>query len=282
MNNCRLTGFAILFGGSLSCGDPVQPSDPLVTVGSVEILANQTWLPLQQSLQLSVVLTDSSGDTLELVPVTWISSHPDVASVDAHGLLVSLKAGLTRVSATAGAVSDTLVFSVDADGPASDAVWVCGDSFFPGVPPASRLAFDVEAGWGTLDVIEDLVVPMLVDRGASIIHRYQNFPLVRVMMDRDSIAAVRAAYFNATGRTGPFFLGVVNPDGALGSILIPFTGDSTAIMAEILRHGGQVVQIHSITPIIVAEVPDSAVPDVQAVAGVAGAIEYNWSWCFDF
>jgi hypothetical protein len=280
MNNYRGIGLATVFASSLSCGDPARPPDLPATVTSVEILATQTWLPLQQSLQLSVVLTDSSGDILQQVPVTWMSSHPDVAAVDAHGLLVGVKSGLTRVSATAGPVSDTLVFSVDADGPASGATWTCSDSFVPGVPPARRLAFEVEAtATVPLVSIEDLLVPMLVDRGADIIHRYQNFPLVRVMLDRDSIAGVRGAYFNATSRAGPLFRGVVNPDEARGSILILFTGDSTPITAEILRHGGQVIQILSITPIIIAEVPDSAVPYVQGVAGVVGAIEYDYSSC---
>ena len=278
-------GLATVCAGILSCGDPVRPSrDPVgppedsATVASVEIIANQSWLSLQQSLQLSVVMTDSSGDTLEQVPVTWMSSHPDVASVDTHGLLVGVKAGLTRVFATAGSVSDTVVFSVDADGPASGSIWICGDSFYPSVPTARRLAIEVEAP-PTLFSIED-IIPLLIDRGASIIHQYQNFPLVRVMLDRDSVAAVRAAYFTSTGRPGPFFRGVVNPDETQGRILIGYSGDVTPITAEVLRHGGQVISIHTITPFIVADVPDSAVPYLQGTAGVVGAIEYNWILCF--
>lgn len=277
MKRKRLIGLAILFAGGLSCGDPVRPDLP--AVASVEILADRTWLSLQQSLQLSAALTDHSGDTLRQVPVTWSSSHPHVAGVDAHGLLVGFRSGLTRVFATVGEVSDTLVFSVDADGPASEVTWTCPDSFIPGPPMARRLAFEVEATATVPFVsIDDFLTPLL-DRGASIIHQYQNFPRVRVMLDRDSVASLRAAYLQATARTGPFLRGVASPDELPGTIVILFTGDPAPITTEILRHGGLVVQILLMTPIIIAEVPDSAVPYVQAVAGVVGEVEYDYSSC---
>lgn len=279
MKQHRPIGLAIALGCGVSCADPVRP-DLTTTVASVEILAAQTWLSLQQSLQLSAALTDSAGDTLHQIPVTWSSSHPDVAAVDPHGLLVGFRSGLTRVFATVGAVSDTLVFSVDADGPASEATWTCPDSFIPRPPMARRLAFEVEAtGTVPLVSIDDFLAPLLVDRGASIIHQYQNFPRVRVMLDRDSIASLRAAYLQATARTGPFLRGVASPDESPGTIIILFTGDPVPITAEILRLGGQVKQILSITPIIIAEVPDFAVPYVQAVAGVVGEVEYDYSGC---
>ena len=58
-----------------------------------------------QSLQLDAQVYDSGGQAIPGAAVTWSSSHPEVATVDAAGLVIAVSNGTTRITATSGDAS---------------------------------------------------------------------------------------------------------------------------------------------------------------------------------
>jgi alpha-amylase len=54
---------------------------------------------------MGVTLKDAIGNTLTGRVVTWNSSNPAVASVDANGLVQALAAGQTQITATSEGIT---------------------------------------------------------------------------------------------------------------------------------------------------------------------------------
>ncbi len=85
----------------------------------VEIPAQLQILPPQASLtgagqtaQLRAVVKDDAGNVIQSMPVIWISSNPNVASVDTRGMVHSMGGGTATVSARTGALSSTALVTV--------------------------------------------------------------------------------------------------------------------------------------------------------------------------
>src|SRR5436190_1896339 len=51
-------------------------------------------------VQATAILRDAAGNTLTGRPITWTSSNPQVATIDASGLVTTISRGATVVSAT--------------------------------------------------------------------------------------------------------------------------------------------------------------------------------------
>jgi hypothetical protein len=67
-----------------------------------------------QSRQLTVTVLDIDGDSVDSPSLQWRSSNPEVATVNATGLVVARAGGTAEVTATSGAVSDTATVTVKA------------------------------------------------------------------------------------------------------------------------------------------------------------------------
>ncbi|HKI94874.1 MAG TPA: Ig-like domain-containing protein [Gemmatimonadales bacterium] len=83
----------------------------LVPVASLEIASAPALLDIGQSAQLAATPRDASGNGLAR-PVTWTSSNPSVASVDASGFLRAVGEGSATISATARGVSESVTITV--------------------------------------------------------------------------------------------------------------------------------------------------------------------------
>src|SRR6266516_1488826 len=90
---------------------PVGPITP-PPVASVTVSPASVSLSVGQTLQLSVVLTDSAGDFLTDRPVTWTTSNSAVATVSASGLVTGVTVGTATINATSGGVSGKAATSV--------------------------------------------------------------------------------------------------------------------------------------------------------------------------
>jgi uncharacterized protein YjdB len=65
-----------------------------------------------ETAQLNVVLRDQTGLALSGREVTWTSSDPDVATVDANGLVQALNAGTATIRATSEGRFDEATITV--------------------------------------------------------------------------------------------------------------------------------------------------------------------------
>src|SRR5690606_15172997 len=68
-------------------------------VASVTVVPDAVTIVEGESVELSVILKDASGDPLMGRPVTWKSETPGVASVSAEGVVTGIKAGATQITA---------------------------------------------------------------------------------------------------------------------------------------------------------------------------------------
>ncbi len=80
-------------------------------------ISEATLNSLGQSLQLDARVYDADGAAIPGAQVTWTSSHPAIASVDADGLVIALLPGSTRVTASSGAASAHATIHVITEGP---------------------------------------------------------------------------------------------------------------------------------------------------------------------
>lgn len=70
-----------------------------VAVGSVEIRPESASVVVDDSRQLSAIITDGAGHELKGRTVTWSSDEPDIAEVGASGVVTAKGVGTTRVVA---------------------------------------------------------------------------------------------------------------------------------------------------------------------------------------
>ena len=84
----------------------------VVTAASLRIDSPTPFTAPGSQVQLTAVVLDANGATLANVPVTWSSSNPNVASVDANGLLTATAEGFVTITASGGGVSGTTTMHV--------------------------------------------------------------------------------------------------------------------------------------------------------------------------
>jgi uncharacterized protein YjdB len=70
------------------------------SVASVTVAPATVRVPVRASLQLQATVFDRSGRTLAGRPVTWTSGDPTVVTVDAAGIITSVKPGTATITAT--------------------------------------------------------------------------------------------------------------------------------------------------------------------------------------
>ena len=89
-----------------SLSDSPRPATVRVTPATSELAA------LDSSAQLSAEVFDQNGQTMAAAEVSWSSSDAAVAPVDGSGLVTAVGNGVAIITATAGAVSESVTVSV--------------------------------------------------------------------------------------------------------------------------------------------------------------------------
>ncbi|OJJ17903.1 hypothetical protein BKI52_29020 [marine bacterium AO1-C] len=85
------------------------------SVRAIEITTTRTALLIGQNANLTASLKNPFGDSFS-GDVSWVSSTPAVATIDASGILTAVSIGQTRVTATAeGVTSNELLITVVSD-----------------------------------------------------------------------------------------------------------------------------------------------------------------------
>lgn len=98
----------------VACGDGssgVTPP-PAAVVSRVDVSAATTALTPSQTVQFSAVARTSSGTVVSSAQPVWTSTAPNVATVNASGMVTGVAAGSATIRATVGTASGTLDVSV--------------------------------------------------------------------------------------------------------------------------------------------------------------------------
>jgi hypothetical protein len=146
---------ALACGGSDSTGVPTR---------SLTIIGNLGSLPIGMAFQLSAVTLDLTGATIPANITSWYSAHPQIATVDATGLVTAMSVGTARITATSqdGASAGTEVLVRQLFGRAVPGA-VSGDLSFAAVSANGQLTCALDGGglpycWG-LGTITPTPVP---------------------------------------------------------------------------------------------------------------------------
>ena len=83
-----------------------------VTAASVGIQSPSTFVLVDTKMSLKANVLDANDAVLAGVPVTWSTSDPDVATVDATGAVTAVGPGLAIITATGGGASGTATLRV--------------------------------------------------------------------------------------------------------------------------------------------------------------------------
>ena len=110
----------IACGGSGSTAPVGQSPSLSITIGTNPIASGT-------SAQASATITDATGHTSPAASVTWSSSTPANASIDASGLVTGHLAGGAMIRATASGITGQLLVVVKAGVPASVTIFA-GDA----------------------------------------------------------------------------------------------------------------------------------------------------------
>ena len=151
-------GLALVLGLLTACGapgsgpptatDPPTDTDPIDTTNVARIIVTPGSLLLTTagaSAELHATVLDASGETVDAA-VTWDSSDPSIATVDADGTLTAIgPIGVTQVTAHADGVSSAPVLAVVAT-PVEGAVLVSDAQVVTDIEPLDPEA-DVGLGW---------------------------------------------------------------------------------------------------------------------------------------
>ena len=101
-----------------SCGDsPAEPEpeaepEPLVATTIALSSTTLSFSSLGETHQLTAIVGDQNGATMNGASVTWVSSSSTVASVSSTGLVTAVAGGLATITATAGAVLENAEVTV--------------------------------------------------------------------------------------------------------------------------------------------------------------------------
>jgi uncharacterized protein YjdB len=93
----------------------VTVSSVVSPVAQVSVLPASVSIAQSRSLQLSVLLTNATGDTLSGRTPTWSSSAPDVAQVSGDGLVTAVGIGAATISASVEGQTATASIVVNDD-----------------------------------------------------------------------------------------------------------------------------------------------------------------------
>ena len=113
---------ALVFALALSCSDdPATPAGPAVPApAAVTVTPSSASLSaLGETVQLTAAVRDQNGNAISGVAVSWSSSEPTVATVDATGLVTAVGNGSLTVAATAGSARGTVAVTVSVPDEAS-------------------------------------------------------------------------------------------------------------------------------------------------------------------
>jgi len=86
----------------------------VVTAASLRIQSPTTSAVPGTTVQLTAIVLDANFAVLANVPVTWTTSNPNFATIDANGLLTATSTGFVTITATGGGVSGTSFMHVEA------------------------------------------------------------------------------------------------------------------------------------------------------------------------
>ena len=112
--NIKLVGPGKVIAGAIVGGKPgfttiiVKPP----TIKTIEINSLKTPLTVGSTVQLEVITRTAVGDPRTGVPITWTSSNPKVATVDAGGVITGVSSGMATVTGTSEGASGTTKVSV--------------------------------------------------------------------------------------------------------------------------------------------------------------------------
>jgi hypothetical protein len=110
-----------------------------VAPAEVQVTPDRPEIEVTETIQLTARILDGAGRVMTDVPVRWIASTPELATVDESGLVTALNAGMARVTVIAGGRTASVSVVVRA-------------------LPASELRASV----GTLEPLAGQVVPIRV------------------------------------------------------------------------------------------------------------------------
>ena len=119
---------------SYSCGDAGTEVDPSRPASVAVNPASSHFAALGEFVQLEAEVRDQYGLLMSTAAVSWASGAPDVASVDASGLVTAVGNGPATINATAGGVSGTGSVTVAQEvravgvSPAADTLLAAGDT----------------------------------------------------------------------------------------------------------------------------------------------------------
>jgi len=114
-------------GGTAGSGGTGGTGGTVVEVGSVTVTPPQASVMPGATVQLEASVFDWDGEPAD-VPVAWASSNPDVATVDAEGLVTGVSPGSVTIRATAGGVDGTADVTVSAVQVATVTISADGDA----------------------------------------------------------------------------------------------------------------------------------------------------------
>lgn len=117
----------------LACGGdegPVAPAPPVLT--SLIVHAERTTLVVGQSTTLTASGRDQNGNPIAAVGLTWRSTAPEVATVNAGGVATAVGAGTVHVIAAAGEHEGRLSLTITAVPAADVRVTSIADSLLAG------------------------------------------------------------------------------------------------------------------------------------------------------
>ena len=108
MRRLELSAFAVVLLAAAACNHPTEPPAPApVAVARIVVTPPNTSMAVGATQQLSVAITDASGNPLTGRPIGWASSNAIVATVSASGLVTAIASGAATISATTGGVIGT-------------------------------------------------------------------------------------------------------------------------------------------------------------------------------
>jgi len=106
------SGTAIITATSEGISGRATVTVSLVPVAAVTVTSSRTNPMVGQTAQLTATPTDAGGNALPRRAVTWTSSDPTVATVDANGLVTVLNSGSVTINALIDGTTGSITFLI--------------------------------------------------------------------------------------------------------------------------------------------------------------------------
>ena len=157
-----------------------------VTAASIAVQSASTFVLVGTKMPLQATVLDAKDVAIPSIPVTWESSNPAVATVDASGVVTALSPGLAVITASGAGARGTrpvhvtslqlniqpatveipigTTFQFSADNAAGPITWTTSDATI-----ATISATGIVTGWqsGTVSVVGTTSTPFGVQRGTA-------------------------------------------------------------------------------------------------------------------